>query len=354
MAGEKTEKATPKKRRDERKEGNVFKSTEISNSITMISAVLVFAITWRTLLKYLTRLFTFWITEGYIVYGNISYDSFSQILLMAVKTILIVCAPITLAIMVSGVFSNYIQVGFLFTPKSLKPKLERISILKGFKRMFSAKTLMNLVKSILKIFIVFLVSYKIIKQLIFKTTDVMFLDLKDSIEFGVNSSISISYKILIAMVSVSIIDFIFQWLDHEKKLKMSKQDIRDEYKKTEGNPEIKSRIKETQQKIASSRMMQEVPKSDVIITNPTHYAVALKYDREKDNAPIVIAKGANNIAMRIKEIAKENKIEIIESKELAQALYKSTEIGNEIPLELFNAVAEILAYIYMLKNKKKY
>lgn len=354
MAGEKTEKATPKKRKDQRKEGNVFKSVEINNSITMISAVLIFAVTWKSQLKYLTKLFTFWITKGYVIYGDLSFDTFSQILLMAVKTILIVCAPITLAIMVSGVFSNYIQVGFLFTPKSLKPKLERISIIKGFKRIFSAKTLMNLIKSILKILIVFLISYKLIKPLILKTTNVMSLDLKASIEFGMKNSINISYKILMAMVSVSIIDFVFQLFDHEKKLKMSKQDIRDEYKTTEGNPQIKSRIKEAQQKFAASRMMQDVPKADVIITNPTHYAVALKYDREKDSAPIVIAKGANNIAMKIKEIAKENKIEIIESKELARSLYKSTEIGNEIPLELFNAVAEILAYIYMLKSKKKY
>lgn len=354
MAGEKTEKATPKKRKDERKEGNVFKSVEINNSITMISAVLVFAITWRKMLKYITNFFTFWITESYTTYSDLNIDSFSLILLNAAKTILIVCAPITLAIMVSGVFSNYIQVGFLFTPKSLKPKLERISIIKGFKRMFSTKTLMNLAKSILKILIIILISYKLIKPLFYKSMNLMSIELINSIEFGVENSIDISYKLLIAMVSVSIIDFIFQWLDHEKKLKMSKQDIRDEYKTTEGNPEIKSRIRQAQQKFAASRMMQDVPNADVIITNPTHYAVALKYDREKDNAPIVIAKGANNIAMKIKEIAKNNKIEIIESKELARSLYKSTEIGNEIPLELFNAVAEILAYIYMLKDKKKY
>lgn len=354
MAGEKTEKATPKKRRDARKEGNVFKSVEINNSITIIAAVLGFTILWRNMLEGLKELFVFIVSKGYETYGLISEGTFSKLLLLAGKTILTVCGPFVLLIMVSGICANYAQVGFLFVPKSIKPKADRISMLSGFKRIFSMKTLKDLIKSLLKICAVCLIAYSLIKPLFIKTPSVMFLDLDNSIEFGVKTSINIAYKVLLALVSVSIIDYIFQYFEHEKKLKMSKQEVKDEYKTTEGNPEIKSRIKDTQRQFAMSRMMQQIPNADVVITNPTHYAIALKYDRKKDNAPIVVAKGADKIAQKIKEIAKENKIEIVESKELAQSLFKSTEIGEQIPFELFNAVAEILAYIYTLKNKKKY
>lgn len=354
MAGEKTEKATPKKRRDARKEGNVFKSVEINNSITIIAAVLGFTVLWKSMLEGIKELFVFMISKGYQTYGLVNDKTFSRLLILCGKTITKVCGPLVILIMISGIAANYAQVGFLFVPKSIKPKAERISMLSGFKRIFSMKTLKDLIKSLLKISAVCVIAYSIFKPLIEETPSVMLLDLDNSIEYGVSKSLNIAFKILLAMVTISIIDYIFQFFEHEKKLKMSKQEIKDEYKTTEGNPEIKSRIKDTQRQFAMSRMMQQIPNADVVITNPTHYAVAIKYDRIKDNAPIVVAKGADLIAQKIKEIARENKIEIVESKELARSLFKTTEIGQEIPYELFNAVAEILAYIYTMKEKKKY
>jgi flagellar biosynthetic protein FlhB len=163
----------------------------------------------------------------------------------------------------------------------------------------------------------------------------------------------LAVKLLIAMVGISILDYAASWFEHEKKLKMDKQEVKDEQKNTDGDPQVKSRIKNLQRQMANSRMMQSVSDADVIITNPTHYAVAVKYDRRKGNAPIVLAKGVDLIAQKIKEVAKENKVSIVENKQLARALYSSTRIGDEIPQELFQGVAEILAYIYSLENKKR-
>lgn len=351
---EKTEKATPKKRRDARKEGNVFKSIEVNNSATMICSVLAFSLMWKGMLENLKDFFTYMISDGYRVFGgSIDEGVFSQLLIEGTKVALSVCAPLILMIMFTGIASNLAQVGILFVPKSIQPKLERISFLSGFKKLFSMKTAKDLVKAILKVIIIFYIGYLLIHPLILDIPKLLDRDINELVDFGVSTSLNMSFKLLIAMVSIAVLDYVFQRTEYAKKLKMTKQEVKDEYKNTEGDPQIKSRIKSVQREMAMSRMMSQVPEADVVITNPTHYAVALRYNKEKDSAPTVIAKGADLIAQRIKEIAKENKIEIVESKQLAQSLYKSTEIGDEIPFELYSAVAEILAYIYSLKGKGK-
>ena len=354
MAGEKTEKATPKKRRDARKEGNVLKSREVNNSITMISAILAMALLWRYMFEYLLKFFVRIITNGYQTFGSNDVASLGGLTYVALQTIFSVAGPLILLIMVAGVASNYLQVGFLFTPKAILPKLNRINMFSGLKRLFSVTTVQNLLKSLLKIGACILVAYTSFQPLIMKTVHTIDTDIYDSINYGASQMINIALKLCLIMVAISLIDYVFQWFENEKKLKMSKQEVKDEYKNTEGNPEIKSRIRNIQMQLAASRMMQQVPEADVIITNPTHFAIALKYDNKKNSAPIVVAKGADHIALRIKEIAKENSVEIVESKDLARALYSTTELGDQILPEFFTAVAEILAYVYSLKKKRLY
>jgi len=353
MSGEKTEKPTPKKKQDARKEGNVLKSTELNNVLTLFASLLGLGMLWPQMSRSLKAFFISLLTGGYDSFSTLDGNSLHALVLMSGKTFFSVAAPLLLLLLVIGMAVNFLQVGILFTPKALKPKLERISFSKGLKRIFSITTVKNLVKSLLKILATVLLGYLLLKPLIIRTVSLLPADLSAQIEFGVTNMLRIGKSLLIAMAGISVIDYAFSWFEHQKKLKMSKQEVKDEHKNIEGNPEIKARIRSTQQKFAQSRMMQQVPRCDVVITNPTHYAVAILYEQDKSRAPVVVAKGADHLALKIKEIAKKNKIDIVESRQLARSLYSTTEPGQEIPVELFQAVAEILAYIYALKKKKR-
>jgi flagellar biosynthetic protein FlhB len=299
------------------------------------------------------ELYSYFLTEGLISFKGLSHENLRILFLLTGQFFFIICGPFILILMVSGMFANFAQVGFLFVPSVLLPKLDRINIINGFKQIFSMKTLKNLLKSLLKVLIILLLSYGSLVELIKKTAFSMNRPLLSTLKEGALDMKDLAIKLLIAMLGVSALDYIFSWTEHEKKLKMDKQEIKDEYKNTEGDPEIKGKIKNLQRQMANSRMMQSIPSADVIITNPTHISVAIKYDRNKNKAPIVVAKGVDLIALKIREVAKENKVEIIENKSLARSLYGSVKIGDEIPEHLFKAVAEILAYIYSLKQKKK-
>lgn len=353
MSGEKTEKPTPKKIQDARKEGNILKSTEINNVLTLFASLMGLSILWPGMFRSLKGFFSSFLNGGYDTFSTLDEHSLHALLLMCGKTFFSVAAPLLLLLLVVGMAVNFLQVGILFTPKALKPKMERVSFSKGLKRIFSITTVKNLVKSFLKILATVLLGYMLLKPLVIRTVSLLSADLLTQIEFGASNMIRIGKYLLMAMAGISVIDYAFSWFEHQKKLKMSKQEIKDEHKSTEGNPEIKSRIRSTQQKFAQSRMMQQVPRCDVVITNPTHYAVAILYEQDKSRAPLVVAKGTDLMALKIKEIAKKNKIEIVESRQLARSLYSTTEPGQEIPIELFQAVAEILAYIYALKKKKR-
>ena len=251
----------------------------------------------------------------------------------------------------SSLIVNYAQVGFLFTTKTLKIKLNRLNPIEGFKKMFSKKALVELVKSILKIVLVGYIAYsytishmtRIIKYPDMETFS-FFINFADLIYGAI-------LRILGVLLLLSFMDYFFQWREHENNLKMSKQELKEEYKQTEGDPIVKGKIKQKQREMAMSRMMQDVPTADVIITNPTHYAVAIKYDRDKFDAPYLVAKGVDLIAENIKNIAKENDVPIVENKLLARGIYASIDIDDAIPEELYEAVAEVLAYVYSLKNE---
>jgi flagellar biosynthetic protein FlhB len=231
------------------------------------------------------------------------------------------------------------------------PNLNKLNPLEGFKRLFSKTAFVELVKSIFKIGIIGYVIYDYLKGNIEVVPELLNMNIESSAVFIGNTIINIGIRAAAVLLILSIFDYAYQIWDYEKSIRMSKQEIRDEYKEIEGNPQIKSKIKEKQRQLALRRMMAEVPNADVIITNPTHFAVAVRYDANASDAPQVIAKGKDLIAQKIKETAKENKVPIVENKPLAQALYKSVEIGENIPSELYKAVAEVLAYVYSLRDR---
>jgi len=353
MPGEKTEKPTPKKRRDARKEGNVFKSMEINNSISILTSLLLLSVLGPGMMERLKELYVYYLTNGMDIFMDVSESSLNMMMNVTGQKFFLITGPMVLILLVTGMSANFVQVGLLFVPKTIIPKPDRINPISGFKKMVSLKTLINLVKSILKVAVVAVIAYNSIVLLGEKMGATMNFEMNYALKEGVSEMRDLAVKLLIAMVGISILDYAASWFEHEKKLKMDKQEVKDEQKNTDGDPQVKSRIKNLQRQMANSRMMQSVSDADVIITNPTHYAVAVKYDRRKGNAPIVLAKGVDLIAQKIKEVAKENKVSIVENKQLARALYSSTRIGDEIPQELFQGVAEILAYIYSLENKKR-
>jgi flagellar biosynthetic protein FlhB len=352
MPGEKTEKPTPKKRRDARKEGNVFKSTDVNNSVGILTSLLLLSVLGPSMIRRFQELYIYFFTDGISSYTVLDGNSLNTLLLVSGQLFFLICGPMILILLVTGMTANFAQVGFLFVPKVLAPKLDRINPINGLKQMFSMKTFKNFLKSLLKVFIIVLLSYGSIIDLVTKTSNTINQPMLAALAEGAEDMRNLAVKLLIAMVAVSALDYFFSWQEHEKKLKMDKQEVTDEYKNTDGNPEIKSKIKGLQRQMANARMMQSIPTADVIIVNPTHFSVAIAYDKTKARAPIVVAKGQDLIALRIREIAKTNQVEIVENKELARNLYDSVSIGQEIPEHLFKAVAEILAYIYSLKKRK--
>lgn len=267
--------------------------------------------------------------------------------------VLLLIAPVLLGALLVALIVNYMQVGFLLVGEGLKPKLEKLDPIKGFKNIFSLRSLVEFAKSILKMSIIGYLVYSTIKGYQSDIASLSHFSLDAILHFAASITLSLGIKIAVALMILAIFDYMYQKYDHEKKIRMSKQDIKDEYKKMEGDPLIKGKIRERQRRMAMQRMMQEVPNADVIITNPTHFAVALKYEGSEMEAPQIIAKGQDYVALRIKEIAKENGVITMENKPLARALFQRAEIGDAIPADLFQAVAEVLAYVYKLKGRTK-
>jgi len=351
-AGEKTEKATPKKRKDAREKGQVFKSTEAITAFSLLILFGVFAILGGTIVGNTKSLMRFFFSEQRLT-EVFTTAYISDVMSKALVFLLQILAPILIAAFVGGFIFNVVQVGFKFSAKAMKPKMERISIGKGFKRIFSSKTLIELLKAIIKIAILGGVAYTEYNNNLNEFTNLMGLETGLAVQSFVSILISFAFKLAIALAIFAPFDYLFQRWKFEKDLMMTKQEVKDEYKQTEGDPKIKGKIQQKQRQISNMRMVQAVKDADVVITNPTHYAIALSYKEESNTAPMVIAKGKDYLAMKIKEKAKELNIEIVENKPLAQSLYFFCETGDEVPEELYKAVAEILAYVYGLKNNRR-
>jgi len=345
---EKTEEPTPKKLEDARKEGNIAKSQEVSGFAVLLigSLVLIFYLKYITF--YLEDFFRYFTS---FIGSELSKNIIFGIILRTTEYVFIILAPILIAVVLAGIIGNVMQFGFLFTTKPILPKFEKINPIKGLKRLFSIKTLVEGIKTTLKTFIAFLVGFLLFYSFLKEIPRLELMNFFEQIKWFEDKAVILIFSLLAVFFVFSIIDFIYQKYTFKKSMRMSKQEIKDEYKQTEGNPEIKAKIRQLQREMAKKRMMAEVPKADVVITNPTHYAVAIRYDKTKDEAPRVIAKGVDNLALKIKEIAREAGIMIVENPPLARELYKSVDIDEIIPPKLYKAVAEVLAFVYKAKHK---
>jgi flagellar biosynthetic protein FlhB len=346
---DKTEKATPKKRRDVRKKGEVAKSRELPSVAVLLSAIITLTLFGSYIYSHIQV-----VIKGALTHSAMNDLCIPEYFIMYAQEMItryiIIIGPLIAAVFLTAVFSNILQVGFMVSGELIKPKLSKLNPIKGLGKLFSKPSFMELFKTLLKLAIIGGVAYITIKGEILNIPFLGEMDLKAICMYILTVIFKIFIRCTLAMIVLVAIDYAFQKWEFEKRIKMTKQEVKDEFKKTEGDPLIKSRIKSIQMEMARKRMMQAVPHADVVITNPTHLAVAIKYDSSVMNAPKLLAKGAEGIAKRIKDLAEKHEIPIIENKELAKSLYMMVEIGQEVPPLLYQAVAEVLAYIYKLRG----
>lgn len=353
--GEKTEEPTSKKLEDARKDGQVAKSKEIANAFGLLSLFLVMKLYLGTMGTRFLELFS--AVYGQIpsvikMYnGNLPIASIQVLIRGMMLRLLLIIAPVLLVGVVVAFICDVVQVKWKPTTKPLKPKFNKLNPIKGFGRLFSANSIMELLKSILKLGLIGYMVYSYLKD---RVSDIFLLyDISLNQAIGLIGEVVVDLGIRIAAVYmiIAFLDFAYQKWKFKEDMKMTKQEVKDEYKNQEGDPQVKSKQKQRMREASMRRMMQQLPEADVVITNPTHYAVAIKYDADKYDAPYVLAKGENYLAQRIKDVARENNIEIVENKPLARMLYANVEIGGLVPPELYQAVAEVLAFVYHLKGK---
>jgi flagellar biosynthetic protein FlhB len=348
-AQERTEKATPKRRQEARKKGQVAQSREIPSVMILITALGIFYFAGSWIFLNISGIFTgIYQHMGTLAFNQISDASaLSWDLYGRVFGILI---PIFLPLVIAALAGNIGQVGFEIHSEALGFKLNKLNPISGMKKFVSLKSLVEVVKSILKLAFVGGIAYAVIARDMNLFPSQIQKDVGEIFLFIAALAFKIFLFVCLALIFLALLDYIYQCWQYEQNMKMTKQEVKDERKQTEGDPKIKARIRSMQLEIAQRRMMESVPEADVVITNPTQLAVALKFDASDMIAPRVLAKGAGFIAERIKEIATANDVPIVEDKPLAQAMYQMVEIGDYIPVELYQAVAEILAYVYRLKG----
>ena len=346
---EKTEKATSKKREDARNKGQVAISREVSSATVLLASMGFFyfagsSMFWN-LSEVISRVFQ---SIGTLRFNTI--DDASVFSLEVLYRLLAILMPFLLPLAALGLAANIFQVGFKFSTEAISPKFSKLNPISGMKRFVSLKSLVELAKSVLKLMFIGTIAYLLVKGEMESFPLLVHQEVGQILIFIARVSLKISFFVCLAMIILSMLDFLYQRWQHEQDLKMTKQEVKDELKQTYGDPKVKARIRGVQMEMARRRMMAAVPEADAVITNPTRLAIALKFDARKMIAPRVLAKGSGHIAHRIREIATEHQITIVEEKPLAQALFKMVDIGGYIPAELYRAVAEVLAYVYRLKG----
>jgi flagellar biosynthetic protein FlhB len=347
---ERTEQATPKRLEDARQRGNVARSMELNSAFVLMAGI-------GSLYFFGPRMFSELTALSKTIYANVTTftlttDSVHRYIADGSLVMLHLLAPIVSTIMVVGLLINYAQVGVLFTVHPLIPDLDKINPIEGFKRLLSLRSFVELVKGVLKILIVGYVTYITLKGEYHEYLPLMDKSVSQIFAFAVDSAFTLFLRLALVLLILAILDYGFQRWEYQRNLRMTRYEIKEEMKQMEGPPHLRARIRTLQREIARRRMMKRVPRADVVITNPVHVAVALEYDPVEMEAPTVTAKGARLIAERIKEIATEHGVPIVENPPLAQTLYRSVDLDEEIPYNLYQAVAEILAYVYQLKNKQ--
>lgn len=348
---EKTEQATSKKLTETREKGQAAKSQELNSLAVFTTGLLVLFFTKDYVGQKL------WSMSTYIFSSldtlELSVNILSIYALKAMLFFLATVFPVLLGIAIIALAVGYAQVGFKITPKALQPKASKLNPVNGFKNSFlSSRPYVELLKTIAKLGIIGIFSYIILEDTVIESIGLVNFTVAEIVEYMLDNSVEFLWRVSLVYVVIAFIDFVYQKYKFKKDLKMTKQEVKEENKQTEGDPLVKSQIKGRQIEMARSRMLQEVPTADVVITNPTHFAVALKYDMNNSIAPKVVAKGQDLLAQKIKSIAKENNVPMHEDVQLARALYKSCEVGQEIPENLFKAVAQILAYIFKIKEER--
>ncbi|SHI34328.1 flagellar biosynthetic protein FlhB [Anaerovibrio lipolyticus DSM 3074] len=350
FAGEKTEEPTAKRKADARKKGQVGKSQEINAAFVLLAGFMVLKVLGGNAVAEIMNYSTY-------IYGNLNVDINEESIMQMFIGMIILLAktsiPLMVFIMIIGLAMNLAQVGLNFSTETISFDPNKLNPINGAKRMFSKRSLVELIKSLLKIIIIgyFIITY--LKDEVFQIPKLIYMDIFAGLNKMSDTIFFLAFKIIGVFIVMAVLDYAYQKWQNLQDLKMSKQEVKEEFKQQEGDPKIKGKIRQKQRQMAMARMMQEVPQADVIVTNPTHFAVALKYQSGM-SAPIVIAKGQDLVAQKIKAIARESKVPIVENKPLARALFAAVEIGAAIPQELYKAVAEVLAYVYRLKRKTRY
>jgi flagellar biosynthetic protein FlhB len=348
---ERSEKATGKRRTEARRRGQVVISREIPSTLILFTLLGVFVFSGPYLLDQLTRLVAGIFGRLHLIRVHTLGDA-GAMMLDLTQTSLLLLAPICLPLLVAGFIGNVLQVGLELHSEAMSPKFSKLNPMAGLKRIFSLRGLVELAKSLLKILFVGAIAWSVMSGYLTEFPTLVRRDVGSIWDFTHTAAFKIILYVSLALVVLAALDYLYQRWQHEENLKMTKQEVKDERKQTEGDPQVKARIRTLQRQAAYQRMMAEVPTSDVVITNPTHLAVALRFDPAEMSAPKVTAKGADYIAERIREIAKESNVPIVENKPLAQALYKMADPGDSIPVDLYRAVAEVLAYVYRLKGRQ--
>ena len=343
--GDKTEKATPKKRRDERKKGHVFMSKDAVTVVSLFAAVLILRLTFAASAE---RMAAFLASCFELIRGDIIPAPTNNLFFLSVGVLASVCGPMMAAVILAVVAATMAQTKMLVSFELIKPKFSKLSPLKGIKNLFSLKSLVMTGMNLLKIILLLLIVYASLRDMIGVAERYMYADLQGAVSHILEAIFSMLLRVGMAFTVLAAIDFMYQWFHFEKEMRMSKQEIKEEYKQTEGDPQIKGRIRQLQRQMSQARMMQQVPKSDVVVRNPTHVAVALRYHIGEDAAPVVLAMGADHLAMKIVEVAESNDITVIENVALARAMYAECELNQPIPPTLYEAVAEVMVYLYKL------
>jgi flagellar biosynthetic protein FlhB len=346
---EKTEKATGKRRSEARKKGQVAHSKEISSAMILMASLGFFYFAGSWMLWNLSDLISGYYRNIEVLRIN-SINDASAFWLDVVTRLMSILLPFLLPIAIAGFIANVIQVGFQINSEGMAPKFSKLNPISGMKRFVSLRFLVELGKSIIKLLFIGCIAYYLVKSEMEAFPALISQETGQVLIFIARAALKICLFVCMAMIVLAVLDFLYQRWQHEEDLKMTKQEVKDEQRQTQGDPKVKARIRGVQLEMARRRMMEAVPDADVVITNPTHLAIALKFDAQEMIAPRVLAKGAGHIALRIREIAEENQIPVVEEKPLAQALFKMVELGEYIPAELYRAVAEVLAYVYRLRG----
>ncbi len=345
----KTEEPTPKKLEESRKKGQIALSRELNNWVMLLAATIVIGFSAPTVFSRLKEHMRTYIELPHQLPAgaeNIGFtlgESFWVVLS-------ILTVPLFILIF-SAFIGPFIQVGPLFAPEVLKPDISKISPMKGFKRLFSLNSVMEFVKGILKIAVISTIGVILLYPFYGRVERFVGLPIPLVLDELIALVIRLMIGVLVALIVIAVIDVLFQRAQHTKKMRMSKQELKDEYKQSEGDPHVRAKLRQLRSERARQRMMQAVPEADVVITNPTHFSIALKYDPETMDAPVCVAKGIDDMALRIREVAKEHDIVLYENKPLARVLYDTVEIDDIVPAEHYKAVAEVISYVFKLKGK---